>query len=357
MCKLYAKSLFCLVLVLGLSGSVRAQQPAGQEGAPASESAAETERLKQQTRWEKLLAHLPQISGYIQLKYEAGGGVSDFTIKRARLSLRGGIGPKVDYRLQLDFASSPKIVDAFVQYKPFGALNLKAGQFKVPFSIENTDYTPQNLEGIEYSMPLRRLMGFSETLGDARLSASGRDMGALLYGGFGRRDGYFVLNYDLGVFNGSGINTSDKNTSKDLAARLTVKPAPGWMVSGSYYLGEYGDSYLKRERYGAGACFDRGKWVVRGEWLGGTTGALKSDGWYAMAGLRVHPKWMTVVRCEGFCADTANRTETTQTNYMAGINWQPLKPLRCQLNYTVEEFGAKGAGTHHKVALMLTAAF
>lgn len=51
-------------------------------------------------------------------------------------------------------------------------------------------------------------------------------MGAQLFGGFFKRDGYSILNYNFGVFNGEGLNVKDKNKSKDIVARLTVKPSP-----------------------------------------------------------------------------------------------------------------------------------
>ena len=34
-----------------------------------------------------------------------------------------------------------------------------------------------------------------------------------------------------------------------------------------YYWGEYGEDYLKRIRYGAGACYDYGRLVLRGEYI------------------------------------------------------------------------------------------
>ena len=40
---------------------------------------------------------------------------------------------------------------------------------------------PLKYEFIEYPLSLRRLMGFNDVCG---LSATGRDMGAMLYGGF-----------------------------------------------------------------------------------------------------------------------------------------------------------------------------
>ena len=199
-----------------------------------------------------------------------------------RLSLSGNIAPKLDYRVQIEFAS-PKIVDAYLCYRPFDELNLQLGEYKLPFSIENTEYVPLRYEFIEYPLSLCKLMGFNDLCG---LSATGRDMGAQLFGGFFRRDGYSILNYNIGVFNGEGLNVRDKNKSKDVVARLTLKPAAGLQLAGSYYWGEYGADYLKRVRYGAGACYDRGPVVVRGEYICGTTGDLDSEGWYAVAGWR-----------------------------------------------------------------------
>ena len=33
----------------------------------------------------------------------------------------------------------------------------------------------------------------------------------MLFGGFFKRDGYSILNYNFGVFNGEGLNVKDKN--------------------------------------------------------------------------------------------------------------------------------------------------
>lgn len=322
---------------------------------------AEVESLKAKTSaWDKLLSRLPKLSGYIQTGYEYSDDASTFFIKRARLVLSDDITPKLDYRLQLELAGGPKIVDLYVNYKPFDALKIKVGQYKVPFSIENTDYPPLRLELIEYPMAIRFLAGMNDVCG---ISATGRDMGATLYGGFFKRDGYHILNYDLGVFNGEGLNTKDKNKSKDIAARITLKPLPGLLVAGYYYWGEYGAEYLQRERYGAGAAYDRGAVVVRGEWIGGKTGfadalsSVGSDGWYVTAGWRASSKWMPVVRYERFSPDTEERSAFRQTNYTAGVLWQPLKFLRCQLNYTYEQYASSAADDRNVVACMVTASF
>lgn len=262
-----------VLLSFGLFGASYAQQ--SDTTVTVGELSAEVAALKAKTSaWDKVLAALPTISGYLQTGYEWSDNSSSFFIKRVRLSLSGNIAPKLDYRVQIEFAS-PKIVDAYLCYRPFDELNLQLGEYKLPFSIENTEYVPLRYEFIEYPLSLCKLMGFNDLCG---LSATGRDMGAQLFGGFFRRDGYSILNYNIGVFNGEGLNVRDKNKSKDVVARLTLKPAAGLQLAGSYYWGEYGADYLKRVRYGAGACYDRGPVVVRGEYICGTTGDLDSEG-------------------------------------------------------------------------------
>lgn len=145
------------------------------------ELSAEVAALKAKTSaWDKVLAALPAISGYLQTGYEWSDNSSSFFIKRVRLSLSGNIAPKLDYRVQIEFAS-PKIVDAYLCYRPFDELNLQLGEYKLPFSIENTEYVPLRYEFIEYPLSLCKLMGFNDLCG---LSATGRDMGAQLFGGF-----------------------------------------------------------------------------------------------------------------------------------------------------------------------------
>ena len=183
-----------------------------------------------------------------------------------------------------------------------------------------------------------------------------RDMGAQMFGGFFRRDGYSILNYNFGVFNGEGLNVKDKNKSKDIVARFTVKPVAGLQFAGSYYWGEYGEDYLKRIRYGAGACYDYGRLVLRGEYICGTTGGLDSEGWYAVAGWRVARTLLPTVRYDTFLED-CSRGSSRQTNYTAGLTWQPVKYLRCQLDYTYEDFAARDVAGRNVVALMLSGIF
>lgn len=244
-----------LLLLSLLPFAAPAQEAAAARPADAEPSVAElsaridTLRARAST-WDRILARLPEISGYVQTGYEWSESSSTFFIKRVRLNLAGRIAEKLDYRVQIEFCG-PKIVDAYLRYRPFDELHLQLGEYKIPFSIENTEYVPLKYEFIEYPLSLRKLMGFSDVCG---LSATGRDMGAMLGGGLFHRRGYSIVSFNLGVFNGEGLNTRDRNRSKDVVARLTLRPARGLQIAGSGYWGEYGADYLKRVRYGAGVC-------------------------------------------------------------------------------------------------------
>lgn len=345
---------------------------------PSLESlAAEVAALKAQAAArDARLDRLPRLSGYVQAGYEWSDESSSFFIKRVRLDLRGALARTLDYRVQLEFASSPKIVDAYLHYKPFRQLNFKLGEYKIPFTIENTDYVPLKFELIEYPLALQRLMGFAEPIGGRyvggamqggeTLKDTGRDMGLTLHGSFFPCGERALLSYDVGVFNGAGINLRDNNRSKDVVARLTLRPVRGLTLSGSWYGGEYGADCLERQRVSAGVCYDRGRGVVRGEWIGGRTGyaateeyaagTFDSSGWYVLGGVRLTPTLIPVVRYDTLLPDTAS-ADSRQTNWTAGILWCPVKPLRCQLNYTYEHYAAPGMTDRNVVAVMLTGIF
>ena len=65
---------------------------------------------------------------------------------------------------------------------------------------------------------------------------------------------------------------------------------------------------------------------------------------------------MPVVRYDTFLENTS-APSSRQTNYTAGILWQPVKYLRCQLNYTYEDYAARDVSGRNVVALMLSGIF
>lgn len=327
--------------------------------APAAESPADTLSARREER----PSSLPKLSGYLQAGFDGGGGSSSFTLRRACLYLTGAFTRTLRYHFQFDFAR-PEILDAFLTYRPFRQLGLKAGEYKVPFSIENTVYSPIRFEFIDYPLALTRLMGLNDLCG---LRATGRDMGFSLFGGFFPREGRNLLDYEIGVFNGEGINTRDRNRTKDLAGQLTLQPLSGLRISGSWYAGEYGPEYLRRVRYGAGVCYDLRPVVLRSEWIGGETGfpasgeypqgrTLTSRGWYVMGGWWLLERLMPVFRYDTFLEEST-RSSTRQINCTAGAVWEPHRHLRCQINYTYEHYAARDRANRNRVSIQFSGIF
>src|ERR1035437_1137619 len=86
---------------------------------------------------EKAISFLPKISGLLNLRYQYSteaanynAGKNGFDVRRAYLDFKGNATNDLTYRLQIDFATSPKIIDAYVEWKPFKFIGLQAGQFK-----------------------------------------------------------------------------------------------------------------------------------------------------------------------------------------------------------------------------------
>ena len=55
--------------------------------------------------------------------------------------------------------------------------------------------------------------------------------------------------------------------------------------------------------------------------------------------------------------ENSSESASRQTNYTAGVVWQPVKYLRCQLNYTYEDYASRAAANRNVVSLMLSGIF
>ncbi len=321
--------------------------------------------------WDEFQKHL-KISGYLQALYtleyaESKTENSSFRIRRARLSFAGKIAENkkvgiADYRLQVDFAESPKIVDAWVRYRPFTQLGIQVGQFKIPLSIENSEYAPLKLEFIDYSLVVQRLVKMSSH-DITGISSAGRDCGAQLYGGFVKRNNYSIINYNLAIFNGNGINSKkDNNHSKDFVGRLMICPLKDLTIAGYYQYGEgnFGDKeYLEYQRYGGGIAYNGRHAFVRSEYLRGNTGTLLSEGTYASAGWKFHtPKagyGSVGVRFDYFDENIRNRAR--EFNYTLGVAYQPWRYMRLQLNYTIKQYQHFDKPLAHSLMAMVSGIF
>ncbi|MBQ2852291.1 MAG: hypothetical protein IJE76_02750 [Bacteroidales bacterium] len=330
----------------------------------------------------KLIGDYLSISGWMNIQYDYERQLQNdnltltelntFNVRRARLDVKGNINPYLEFRLQGDFAVSPKMVDGFVKVKLAKYFNIQAGQFKIPFTFENPQ-SPLTLEGIEYAQVISKLSGYSDVCHVATYSG-GRDVGLMLYGDLFNfeREGKEIpiLTYKLGVFNGNGMNKKDANLGKDIAGSIEICPGvQGLKLAASYYNGDYlldnefkindtltinhKDNFANRDRLTFGGKYENDRLTIRSEYIYGKTDManeegiylLESDGFYLSAGYwfnikckksgnvqRIRP----VARYDFFREDMTE-INTNSTYYMVGIDWWPYKNLRLLVNYTLKD--------------------
>jgi phosphate-selective porin OprO/OprP len=132
-------------------------------------------------------------------------------VARRRVGVEGRIAKIVDYQLEYELEGH-EWRDAFLDYRQFPHAQVRAGQFKVPFSLDETTGATK-LDFIYRSRVAARL-------------APGRDQGVAVHGRFKKS----FLTYEAGLFRNDGDNARPSATStrvfgaRTTAVRVTVRP-------------------------------------------------------------------------------------------------------------------------------------
>jgi hypothetical protein len=287
-----------------------------------------------------------QIAGYTQIRYQIldeKGKKDGFDIRRARFDLKGNFTPYFAYRLQTDFADKPKIVDAYAEIRLNDYFNITVGQFRIPFSLENLT-SMNKFELIDFSQAVE---AFTARGKDVIGNQNGRDLGIQLGGTLIKKGDAPLLEYRLGVFNGSGINIADTaNEAKDIATRLIVNPVKGLSLGVSYYNGwgkaikpaaEFIGRSQQRNRIGAEASYTTKRTSVKGEYIAGKDGITDRAGWYMLAGYYIIPQKLQLVVKYDTYDPNLDKEDNITTNYVAGLNCNFNNWSRIQAFYTFRE--------------------
>lgn len=201
-----------------------------------------------------------------------------FDLRRARLDFKGEIAPKFGIRIQAEMANNPKILDATFIYKPKEYFNVIIGQSKTPYCNDNY-YSPYSLLTISRTQLDNAL---SNRESDVYGNNQGRDIGIWITGKVNaseEKNHRPILEYHVGVYNGSGINVIDNNNAKDFGAYLKVSPINNLWITGRAYRG-FGakllanpDSTADRTRLGTDITYKYKRFLIEAEYLNG-----KDDG-------------------------------------------------------------------------------
>lgn len=286
-----------------------------------------------------------------------GYGLADYSVKdndgeeatnaleltKVFLMLNASVTPKLDMHIMVDVASksSDKVLHEYWgKYKPCDALNIKFGQYKTHFTLENL-MSPTTVGNIFFHDGVRYLAGMQ---GDPLYgSYAGRDLGLTLSGDFLKnKEGRNVMSYAVGLFNGTGQNNSENNTQKDFIAKLDYKPLKNTTISASAYLGtghalandkygyiKQGENY-KRQRISAGFETETKPLYLRSEYLRGWDGTTISQCMYSEAWLHVWTKQRLDVILDYEYFDKNIDLFDATRNYMCGLQWWFHK--RCRVS-------------------------
>jgi phosphate-selective porin OprO/OprP len=318
-------------------------------------------------------------------------GPDSFFIRQARMETSGKFYKQFEFKVQVDFptgtsTTSGTLQDTYVGWVPFPEFNLRVGQFKEPFSLQETMST--------------RFIDFIERANLTRL-APGQDIGIMVHG----KPWGGTVSYELGLFNGQGRALLDTNDEKEVAGRLRVTPfreseSVFWKGLRVGVAATYGsedarsfadltttetairfldvDSDVRmddqKSRVGAEALWRIGPVSLSGEYVKMLTDMreaqpvrtadISADAWYVAASWLSKPQETRVVPAKPFdlsagtwgalefaarygqiefeeeifraffANDTDTRTSTNEVNtFTAGFNWWLRQNLRISLDY------------------------
>ncbi|MCM1311946.1 MAG: OprO/OprP family phosphate-selective porin [Bacteroides sp.] len=281
---------------------------------------------------------------------------TNFDLRLVRLYVDGKV-MDFQYKLQMEVngvgssatEKGPRIVDAWAEWQRYRFAKVKFGQFKRAFTFENP-MNPWDIGFGAYSQLIDKLAGMNDRVGEH--ACNGRDLGVQVQGDFlpAKGDGHNLLHYQVGVYNGQGINHSDANNSKDIIGGISVLPLKNLEIGVFGWSGDYTKNGITvdRNRMACGLKYE-GKWSVRAEYAvseghkvsdysvdeqGNTvvSGSDKADAWYIGVGAPVTDKLKLYAKWDVY-RDT-KAWSSQKSIYALSANYYFCKNLKLQANYS-----------------------
>ena len=238
-----------------------------------------------------------KLSGFGIVQYQYNGmhnsktsKSNSFNLRLARVSLDGRILDDWYWKAQLQvngntstLGASPRVVDLFAEWQKYDYFRVKLGQFKNPFTFDNPIH-PIDQGFMSVAQSVLKLASFSDRAGAH--PSNGRDIGIQVQGDFLKNNaGRNLAHYQVGVFNGQGINTKDVDQQKNIIGGVWVMPVNGLRLGWFGWTGSYarkgtwtdnagivqsGVRKLQQRRYAFSAEYKANDWTLRSEYIHST---------------------------------------------------------------------------------------
>lgn len=202
------------------------------------------------------------LGGYIQMNLESGDvsafegrfgltALKDrFRIRRTRINIIGDFAEQFDFKVEGDYEQSDGLspttrtgfsaTDIFINWHRFPEANVKVGQWKAPFGLENLTPDPLLLT-IERSLPTGAIV-------------PERQIGVMLWGkplasvSPEQKD---LLTYYAGIFNGNGRNFNNNDNNEFMyVGRVEFQLFKGQLMGQDASLKLAGDYFYSRDETG-----------------------------------------------------------------------------------------------------------
>ncbi len=307
---------------------------------------------------------------YNEDKRAFGNGIE---IRRARINVAGKFKKNWKYRAEYDFAHNrASVKDAYITYSYSRQNAIKAGQFQVPFSLEELG-SSNNIMFMERALPNIFVPGYKTGIsisnGGDNSSASAAVYGEAVnsqnnsnidngWGVAGRLTYAPLLTNSLLLHLGAAVEYQEPDGDNSMRLRTT----PETHVSRTRLLNTDTISDVDHfENYGLEIATRVGSFSMQGEYIASVIernvgNTLEFDGWYASTGWfitgerriyrarkgafrGVTPKHgygalELAIRYSSLNLNDDNVYGGRENNWTLGMNWYPTSSIRFMLNYT-----------------------
>ena len=352
------KKLFGLMMLIALALPVSAETLTEVE---------EVEETQQKTTveipaWVKNI----KFSGYGMLQYQGqdpeGNHSNSFNLRLARFILDGKIGD-FDWRAQIQGtnATGPgqptvQLVDLYAEWRKHPEFKVRVGQFKRAFTYENPTH-PITQGWRSYADVINKLSAFGDRTGEK--SSGGRDIGIQVSGDlFPNANGRKLFHYQVGIYNGEGVNQKDMDNRKDIIGGVWVMPIKGVRIGAFGWTGSRGGMLdpltgekrnKEKNRYALSAEYDLNEYTFRAEYIhsqgwgaaspGNNVREIdyskgdKADGWYVFG---IVPVVKSKLHAKARYQTYRNKKEwgTSVNQFECGLNYFFTKSLELHLEYS-----------------------
>lgn len=327
-----------------------------------------------------------KLSGYGMTQYQytgqEGAKANSFNIRLGRVIIDAKPHKDWTARVQFqyngntaDLSSSLKVVDVYAEWQKYDFFRVKGGQFKRAFTFENP-MNPIDQGFMSFSQNIMQLAGFTDR--DGMASSNGRDLGLQIQGDFLKNAaGRNLLHYQIGVYNGQGINQKDVDQQKDVIGGVWVMPVKGMRIGAFGMEGSYartstatGLVKLPQHRYALSAEYKANDWTLRSEYIHSTGKAFKTrenskadrsnvtinealgskaDGVYALCIAPVVKNKLYAKARYDLYRQSAN-WQSAKTYYEVGANYMFSKNIQLNVEYALVNNRAL-AEDHHNFSM------